>query len=172
MLERPAFLDSCKTPGMSGLDPWAPADPLGEALHFLRMDGAFYCRSDMTAPWGLTLPPMPGYMWFHVVTSGRLWLEVGDAETRWLGPSEFALVPHGEGHVLRSGPGAPAPNILSLDREIVSDRYEILRHGGGGEPANLICGAVRFDHPAAHNLVASLPDVVHVRPGGSLDRDS
>jgi hypothetical protein len=24
------------------------------------------------------------------------------------------------------------PGILELDRELVSDRYEILRHGGGG----------------------------------------
>ena len=56
---------------MATLDPWAPADPLGEALHFLRMNGAFYCRSELTAPWGLTMPPMPGYVWFHVVTSGQ-----------------------------------------------------------------------------------------------------
>jgi AraC-like DNA-binding protein len=157
---------------MPGLDPWTPADPLGEALHFLRMDGAFYCRSHLTAPWGLTLPPMPGYMWFHVATSGHLWLEVGDASAYRLGSSEFALVPHGEGHVLRSEPGARAPGILDLDREIVSDRYEVLRHGSGGEPTNLICGAVRFDHPAAHNLTASLPDVIHLRAGGPLDHDS
>ena len=64
------------------LDPFPPADPLGEALHFLRMNGAYYCRSELTAPWGLTLPPMPGYLWFHVVTSGRLWLETGDGGAR------------------------------------------------------------------------------------------
>ena len=63
-------------------------------------------------------------------------------------------MPHGEGHVLRSEPGAPAPGILDLEREQVSDRYEILRHGGGGAPTTLVCGAVRFDHPAARNLVA------------------
>ena len=158
---------------MTALDPWAPADPLGEALHFLRMDGAFYCRSELTAPWGLTLPPMPR---LPVVPRRDVRAPAGSrpgtrARTP-LGPSELALVPHGEGHVLRSEPGAPAPGILELEREIVSDRYEILRHGGGGEPTNLICGAVRFDHPAAHNLVASLPDVIHLRAGGSLDRES
>jgi hypothetical protein len=30
---------------------WTPADPLGEALHLLRMSGVFYCRSELTAPW-------------------------------------------------------------------------------------------------------------------------
>ena len=65
---------------MEKLDPFPPADPLAEALQFLRMNGAFYCRSELSAPWGLTLPLMPGYIWFHVVTSGRVWLETDDAE--------------------------------------------------------------------------------------------
>jgi AraC-like DNA-binding protein len=156
---------------MATLDPWAPADPLGEALHFLRMNGAFYCRSELTAPWGLTLPPMSGYVWFHVVTSGHVWLEAGDADSRLLGPGDLALVPHGEGHVLRSEPGAPAPGILDLDRELVSERYEILRHGEGGDPTTLVCGAVRFDHPSAHNLVAILPQLIHVEHTGTAQSD-
>ena len=156
---------------VAALDPWAPADPLGEALHFLRMNGAFYCRSELSAPWGLTLPPMPGYLWFHVVVSGRLWLEAGGDTARLVGPSDLALVPHGAGHVLRSEPGAPAPGILEVERELVSDRYEILRHGAGGEMTNLICGAVRFDHPAAGNLVAILPDIIHLEAASSLHLD-
>jgi AraC-like DNA-binding protein len=150
---------------MERRDPWAPSDPLGEALHFLRMNGAYYCRSELTAPWGLTLPPMPGYIWFHVVTSGRLLVETGDRAT-WLQPGDLALVPHGDGHPLRSEPGAPAPNILDLELERVSDRYEILRHGGGGAPTLLVCGAVRFDHPAARNVVEILPRTIHVEGTG------
>jgi AraC-like DNA-binding protein len=142
---------------MDALDPFPPADPLGEALHFLRMNGAFYCRSELTAPWGLTLPPMPGYLWFHVVTSGRVWLETGGDGDTWIQVGDLVLVPHGEGHVLRSEPGAPAPGILDLERELVSERYEILRYGEGGAPTGLICGAVRFDHPAARNLIDVLP---------------
>src|SRR5262245_61404841 len=152
---------------MEALDPWAPADPLGEALHSLRMNGAFYCRSELSAPWGLTLPPMPGYLWFHAPTSGHALLETGGAAPAVVRPGDFALVPHGEGHVLRSDPDAPAPDILELDRELVSDRYELLRHGGGGTPAILICGAVRFDHPAARNLVELLPAVIHLDASGS-----
>jgi AraC-like DNA-binding protein len=148
------------------MDPFPPADPLGEALHFLRMNGAYYCRSELTAPWGIALPPMPGYVWFHVVTSGRLWLETGRDDERWIGPGELALVPRGDGHVLRSEPGARAPGILELEREAVSDRYEILRHGGGGAPTGLICGAVRFAHPAAGNLVGILPRTMHVEAFG------
>jgi AraC-like DNA-binding protein len=156
---------------MDTLDPWAPSDPLGEALHFLRMNGAFYCRSELTAPWGMTMMPMPGYVWFHVVTSGRLWLEAGDQEPLLLAPGDLGLVPHGEGHVLRSEPGVPAPGVLDLDREEISERYELLRHGGGGAPTTLICGAVRFDHPAARNVVEILPPILHIEPAGSPQSD-
>jgi len=152
---------------MATLDPWAPTDPLGEALHFLRMNGAFYCRSELTAPWGMTMMPMPGYIWFHVVTSGRLRLEAGAGEAVLLQAGDLGLVPHGEGHVLRSEPGVEVPGVLDLEREAVSDRYEILRHGGGGAPTTLICGAVRFDQPAARNLVEILPPLMHVEPAGS-----
>jgi len=148
-------------------DPFAPTDPLGEALHILRMNGAFYARSELTAPWGLTMPAMPGNLWFHVATTGSYQLEVGDGEVRTLAAGDLALVPHGEGHVLRSEPGAPAPGILDIDREVISERYEVLHYGGGGASATLICGAVRFDHPAARQLVQSLPPIIHVEAAGA-----
>ena len=175
MLDRPNHwtieVRICILALMDGIDPFPPADPLGEALHFLRMNGAFYCRSELTARWGLTMPPMPGYLWFHVVISGRLWLETDADDAGWIQPGDLALVPHGEGHVLCSEPGAPAPGILDLEREQVSDRYEILRHGEGGAPTSLICGAVRFAHPAARNLVEILPRTIHIEAAGSARLD-
>jgi AraC-like DNA-binding protein len=153
--------------------PFAAPDALGEALHFLRMGGSYYCRSEFTSPWGLELPPSEGSLWFHVLTSGRCLLEVEGAQALALEPGDLALVPHGEGHRLRSDPGARAPTIDELERELepVGDRYEILRHGGGGAPANMVCGAVRFDHPAARNLIDLLPRVLHIAASGSPDSD-
>lgn len=153
---------------MNRNDPWPTADPLGEALHALRMGGAFYCRSELSAPWGLTLPPMFGCLWFHVVLTGECRLQVDGASDRVLRPAEIALVPQGEGHRLRSHREAGAPSIFDVDREPISDRYEVLRHGGGGEGTTLICGAVTFDHPAAHSLVRLLPRVIHIATLGSL----
>ena len=80
MLIRPIGLDdgygATHTRLMQIADAFIAVDPLGEALHFLRMSGVFYCRSEFTAPWGLALPPMEGCLMFHVVTAGRCWLEV------------------------------------------------------------------------------------------------
>ena len=152
-------------------DPWTPVDPLGEALHFLRMSGVFYTRSEFSAPWGLEMPAMPGTVMFHAVTAGSCWLAVGEREPRHLRPGEFALVPHGEGHRLLSEPGAATPDLFSLPLERVSERYEILRHGGGGEPTGMICGAVRLGHPAAQHLLALLPSAVVIEPWRTPEAD-
>jgi hypothetical protein len=57
-------------------------DPLGETLHLLRLTGTLYCRSELTAPWGIEMPPFEGCMMFHVVTGGQGWLEVEGEEPR------------------------------------------------------------------------------------------
>jgi AraC-like DNA-binding protein len=141
---------------------WRTVDPLGEALHFLRMSGIFYTRSEFTAPWGLALPPFEDSLMFHVVTAGQCWLEVDGAEPRLLKPGDLTLVPHGEGHRLVSEPGAHAERLFDLPREMVSDRYEVLRHGGGGTAATMVCGAVKFEHPAARHLMTLLPKMIAI----------
>ncbi len=147
--------------------PTIPVDPLGDALHFLRMNGSFYSRCAFTEPWGLVLPPMPGSLMFHIVTSGWCVLEVEGAEPRRLQPGDLALVPHGDGHRLASALGIPGARLFDLPREMISDRYEVLRQGGGGAATHLICGAVTFDHPAAHHLVDVLPNMITVEASDS-----
>jgi AraC-like DNA-binding protein len=137
-------------------------DPVGEALHLLRMSGVFYCRSEFTAPWGLELPPFRDCMMFHIVTAGQGVLEVEGAKPQHLRPGDLALVPHGGGHRLLGEAGAPAAKLFDLPRDLVSDRYEILRHGGGGASTTVVCGVVRFDHPAALHLIGLLPALIHV----------
>ena len=143
------------------------ADPLGEALHFLRMSGIFYCRSEFSAPWALELPPMESFLMLHVVTSGECWLEV-EGEARLLNCGDLALVPHGLGHVLASGAGLRGEKLFELHREQVSDRYETLRLGGGGAASTMICGAFQFEHPAAYQLMRLLPRMIIV---DALDAD-
>lgn len=137
-----------------------PADPLGEALHFLRMSGSYYARCEFSAPWALELPAFPGTLMFHVVTSGSCTMVVPGAEPRALRPGGLALVPHGQGHRLESEATAPGIGLFEVPREEVSDRYELLRIDGGGDPVTLICGVVRFDHPAGRYLMGILPRLI------------
>jgi AraC-like DNA-binding protein len=105
---------------------------------------------------------MKSVLMFHAVTQGRCWLEARATPRRLVQAGDFVLVPHGEGHRLTSEPGVRAARLFDLPRELVSERYEILRHGGGGAPTTIVCGAVRFDHPAAQHLVRVLPRLVAV----------
>jgi AraC-like DNA-binding protein len=143
------------------------ADPLGEALHFLRLTGAFYCRTELGAPCGLMMPPMGDSLSFHAVIRGHCDLTVDGHDTVRLDVGDVALVPHGRGHQLSTQVGVSTPSILDLPHDYLSDRYAVLRHGvDGGERVVLICGAVQFEHPAAGNLIGVLPGVIHVRDDG------
>lgn len=144
----------------------ASPDSLGEILHLLRLTGVLYCRAELTAPWAVEVPALPGLMAFAVVTSGGGWLELDGETPRLLQPGELTLIPHGAAHRFSSRPGLPFVPLFDLPVEPVSERYEILRHGGGGAPTSVTYGVMRFDHAAAESLVALLPRVLQV---GSTD---
>jgi AraC-like DNA-binding protein len=150
--------------GMSvaSTSPPPPADPMGEILHLLRLTGTLYCRADFTAPWGVALPRLDDVMVFEIVTEGTCWFEIGDAPPRRLDQGSLTLVPHGTPHTVRSEPGVATTDLFDLPVVPHSDRYESVRFGGGGAPAQITCGVVRFDHAVARQLVAQLPEVIHI----------
>lgn len=169
----------------------AATDPLGRALHLLRMTGVIYSYSYLHPPLGIALPPLPGCFMFHAVTAGECWLRVPGAEPVLLRAGDFALVPRGEGHDLLSTATSRADDFFDLPRVQLGGRFEILRHGEGSAPVSMVCGAVRFDDVLARRLVHALPrqivlggqslgasnwlapilallqeEVQHLRPGG------
>ena len=108
------------------------------------------------------MPVLPGTLMFHIMTSGTCLIDVPGLDPVCLRPGDLALVPHGQGHTLLSEPGLASVDLFDLPREQLSERYEHLAHGGGGEPGTMLCGAVAFDHPVAEKLVQLLPRMVHV----------
>lgn len=149
---------------MSNTDPQLPpaADPLGETLHMLRLTGTLYCQAELSAPWGIDIPQFDGLMTFLVVNTGHCWLEVEDSEPRLIEPGCLTLIPHGTPHRMSSSLDVRATPLFDIPVEKVSDRYEKMRYGGGGEITRTTYGVVRFDHVAAHRLIAQLPDVLHI----------
>jgi len=101
-------------------------------------------------------------MMFHVVTKGHCWLEIKDEEPRLLEQGSLTLIPHGLGHIIRSDTKDKPVALFDIPIEKVSDRYEIMRYGGGGEPTHLTCSVVRFDHAAGQKLISLLPRILHI----------
>ena len=141
--------------------PWAAADPVGDALHGLRMTGVYYCRSELSAPWGFSLPAVPDCLWFHAVTAGRCVLDAGGTRAE-LAPGDLVLVPRGDGHDLGAEATGARPSVLTLAHESTDGHHAVLRAGGGGARTTMVCGAVRLDHPAARALLELLPALLHV----------
>lgn len=137
-------------------------DPLGETLHLLRLNGSLYCRSELTAPWGIEMPAFDDHMMFHIVTAGQCWLETADEEPRLLQKGSLTLLPRGRGHRILSSPTEDVEALFDIPVEKVSERYEIMRYGGDGELTQLTCGVVNFDHVTAQRLIAQLPEVLQV----------
>ncbi|MCU7927820.1 MAG: AraC family transcriptional regulator [Candidatus Thiodiazotropha sp. (ex Dulcina madagascariensis)] len=146
----------------TGANILSSTDPLGETLHLLRLTGTLYCRSELTAPWGVDLPPFEDCMMFHIVTKGHCWLEVKGEEPRFLQQGSLVLIPHGDGHCVRSRPEDKAVPLFDIPVEKISDRYEIMHYGGAGESTHLTCCVVRFDHVAGQKLISLLPKVLHI----------
>ena len=139
-----------------------PNDALTEVLRDLRLVQSFYCHSDLTAPWGLALPP-EDHAIFHFVAEGEAWLEhPGQAPARLM-TGDFLLVAPGVAHTIASGVGIACRNVHELPYETVAGRAMLLRHGGEGARTVLACGGVRFEDPAAHPLVGLMPQVLHIR---------
>jgi len=150
--------------------PWTPSDPVGEALHHLRVTGVFYSRTEADGPWAVEMPAFGDCVSFHVVTVGEAWVEVEGAPPVRLVPGDLALVPHGRGHLLRSAPGVPSlGRVDELPQEFLSPNYTVLRHRGIGARVELICGVLSVDGSASRLLLELLPSVVHVdsRQGGT-----
>lgn len=139
-----------------------PADLLGEVLHLLRITGTLYCQAECTAPWGVDVPQLDGLMTALVVGSGHCWLDVDGLDPVRLGPGSLTLIPHGTPHRMRSDPDAPADPLFDLPVEKVSERYEVMRHGGGGEASSLTYVVMEVDQVVAHRLVGQLPRVVRL----------
>lgn len=136
---------------------------LARVLSTLRMRSTFTCHAELGDPWALEMPAIADSVSFHVVTAGSCWLRLPDTAPVELRAGDLALVPHGLGHDLLSTVDARrGPRVDLLPQHYLSRHYSKLRHGGTGRRAQLVCGIVSFDEPAARELMRTLPAVLFI----------
>jgi len=135
-------------------------EPLAEALHLLRMDGMFYCQSELTGPWGVDMPPMDDSIWFHVVAAGGALLTDSNGNVHQLTEGDVAVLPHGLGHQVSDTPTAATPSVFDVPHDYISQQFAIMRHGGDGDASRILCGVAQTGSPASRMLVQQLPEVI------------
>lgn len=149
-------------------DLWNVHDPLGEALHALRMNQSTFYLTEFTAPWGLAMPA--GCTNFYLVLEGELELTVAAPDRIPLSTGDLALVLHGAPYRFASDVEAPDRRPDELEEQCLSPRLRLLRQGGGGALTRFFCGALRFDSPLAYELIRHLPKGLVVRAGDASTR--
>jgi len=141
-------------------------DTLGETLHYLKLSGVFYCKSELRGTWGVSLPGMPNTSMFHIITAGSCLIEHGDQKIE-LKAGDFVFIPKGHGHVFRSDSDAEVEDLFTLPRNQISQNYETMNLGDEGEKTMMLCGVVQLEHPSAELIINSMPDMIYLESSKS-----
>ena len=146
-------------------DPELPpsSDPLSEVLQLLQLSGVLYCNAELTEPWGIEIPELPGVMNVEVVTSGHCWLELEGEAPVFMPKGSLVLIPRGRRHKLRGSPGDKTTPLSDIPIELIGDRFEDMRFGGGGRLTQVTYYGVRFDPYLADRLLRLLPETLQLR---------
>ena len=132
-------------------------DVLDDVLDTLRFRGSIFFRSELAAPWGMSLEPT-GVPRFHVALSGNCFVGSDDNDAVRVDEMGIVMLPTGNSHWIADQPG----------RKLVSSQRagEACELGNPlfqqGEITNrLMCGIVHYDQESPHPLLESLPDILH-----------
>jgi AraC-like DNA-binding protein len=146
-------------------------DVLTDVLASLRLRGRLFCRSELSAPWSLSLPAGE-FAHFHVIERGGCWIRVaGDDRPKPLASGDLVVLPYGQGHTLSDNPEMETPpmpiaRLLAGTKGPGPGSSTLLRHGGGGAETALICGFFRFEGSRTHPLLSVLPPLLHIQGDG------
>jgi AraC-like DNA-binding protein len=153
-------------------------------LHTVRLTGALFFLAEGSFPYSAEAPSarelapeiLPGaqqIVSYHVVREGGCWLTMLAArQTLWLDPGDILVIPHGDAYRISNPleavpPLSPEENRAAFRMLARRELPPVLVEGGGGEPVlRLVCGFLGCDVAPFNPVLASLPPVLVVRPGG------
>lgn len=148
---------------------------LADFLGRLRLSGAIFLRGRYSEPWGYeSVPPAdaiavlaPGaerILLFHVVAEGRAWVQIDDGDRVWAEAGDVIVIPYGDTHRMGGEQAADYPSLGTLIDPPPWDTMPVIDHGGGGAPAEVICGYLTCDDPLFDPRLRALPALFVVSP--------
>ncbi|HKQ19707.1 MAG TPA: AraC family transcriptional regulator [Candidatus Eisenbacteria bacterium] len=148
-------------------------DALSDVLRIVRLTGAVFMDAEFTEPWCIGepagvevcvdhLPKSQHVVIYHLVTEGRCEVSVPGRPAVTATAGDLIVIPGGQAHTLGSDlsrrpvPGGP----LVVKRR--PDEVPVVRHGGGGAVARLVCGYLACHSSLFDTVLAALPSVMVV----------
>jgi len=146
-------------------------DAVSEILHDLRLSSATVGRYEMTAPYGLVVPPNAGAR-FHLVVEGGYWLTAANSSPVRMQAGDVVLLPRGTGHLVSEHADScdvPKWRLEELPLDQVGEATYRFRARGLGAQSVVLCCILDFDLPSLHPLVELMPEVLLLRGGADGD---
>ncbi|NUR05925.1 MAG: AraC family transcriptional regulator [Nocardioidaceae bacterium] len=165
-----AFHD--RVPAVPDRDPTAA---LSDALDRLRLQGAIFLRGEYSESWAyesmtsretaaVLAPGAERVVLFHVVSSGRCWVETDDGDRRWADPGDVIVLPYGDRHRMGGVADAELVSMRSLLTPPPWREMPVIRYGAGGAHTDVVCGYLTSDDPLFDPRMRALPPVFVVSP--------
>ena len=132
-------------------------DVLGDILETLRFRGSVFFRSDLAAPWGMSLSAT-GIPRFHIVLSGECFVGSDAHDAVKAEGADIIMLPNGTSHWIADKPGRKLVSSARAGEacELGSPLFQ-----KGRITNRLICGLVNFNQGASHPILDALPDMMH-----------
>lgn len=148
---------------------------LRAALGRLRLVGAIFLWSEFSEAWAyeslpgdvaarLLHPGADRVLVFHVVASGRCWVEAAGGERLWAREGDVIVLPYGTQH--RVG-GVEECDSVPIGQLLAPPPWRTLPrivHGGGGARTTILCGYLTSGDPLLAPEVNVFPEAFVVRP--------
>ncbi len=151
--------------GSSGADP--PSALLLSALEQLRLEGAIFFRSELTEGFAFESTPAaladalhPGaerVILFHIVARGTCWVAAADGVRHRANQGDVIVLPYGDQHTIGGDAPAECVSINTLLDPLPWEHLPTIRHGGGGDRVDLVCGYLYSEDPLFDPAMRALP---------------
>jgi len=139
------------------LNQGAEFDVLGDILETLRFRGSVFFRSDLAAPWGMSLSEM-GIPRFHIMLSGECFVGSDAHDAVKAEEADIIMLPNGDSHWIADKPDRKLVPSAKAGKacELGSPLFQ-----KGTITNRLMCGMVNFDQGALHPILDALPGMMH-----------
>ena len=159
-----------------------PTPALAAALSRLRLQGAIFLRGEYTEAWAyesmpsadaaaLLAPDARRVLLFHVIASGRCWIEVPGGERHWANGGDVIVLPYNDEHRMGGTTAATAVSITTIIEPPPWERIPVIRYGEGGPATQIVCGYLICDDPMFDPKLRVFPSVFVVSPPPGPARD-
>jgi AraC-like DNA-binding protein len=146
-------------------------DALSDILRVVRLKGGVFLHAEFTAPWcifsqfagedfGQLLEDAKHLVLYHYVVEGHLRAQIPNQEPVEIEAGEVLILPHNDLHLLGSHldlSPVPAKQVVRVPPD---GGLAVIRHGGGGEKARVVCGFLGCDRMDGNPLTSALPPIV------------